>query len=37
MCRLSESVKCWSRKARVSVTGWFLVFSESVGYLEPWR
>ena len=37
MCRLSESVKCWFRKVRVSVTGWFLVFSESVGYREPER
>ena len=35
MCRFSESVKCWSRKVRISVTGLFWVFSVCVGYLEP--
>ena len=37
MCRLSESVKCWFKNAMISVTGWFLVFSDSVGYFEPER
>ena len=35
MCRSIVSVKCWSRKVRISLIGLFWVFSVCVGYLEP--
>lgn len=35
MCSVRDSVKCWFRRVRISEVGWFLVFLDSVGYLEP--